>query len=268
MKLCVADVLSEYVDAVYNNVAQHNGTSIIIATIFFSFQVYCDFGGYSNIAIGAARVMGFRLMENFHRPYFSLNIKEFWKRWHFSLSSWFMDYVYIPLGGNRVKYPRHLLNIMITFLVSGLWHGANWTFVIWGGLHGTYQVIGNMWRKYVHKPEYKTVLSRLLSMTFCFAIVTFAMVFFRANNVTDAFTIVGKIFTDHGPVYMTKLLFLTGGISLFILILKDAKDEFFPKLGFFHSRYRVVRYCTILAAVSFILIFGALDGGQFIYFQF
>lgn len=133
MKLCVADVLAEYVNAVYNNVQQHNGTSMVIATIFFTFQIYCDFGGYSNIAIGAARVMGFRLMENFHRPYLSLNIKEFWKRWHISLSSWFMDYVYIPLGGNRVSYPRHLLNLAITFLVSGIWHGANWTFVLWGG---------------------------------------------------------------------------------------------------------------------------------------
>ncbi len=133
MKLCVADVLSSYVDAVYNNVANHNGTSMILATIFFTIQIYCDFAGYSNIAIGAARVMGYRLMENFKQPYFSLNIKEFWRRWHISLSTWFMDYLYIPLGGNRVSYPRHLLNLAITFLVSGVWHGANWTFVLWGG---------------------------------------------------------------------------------------------------------------------------------------
>lgn len=123
MKLCVADVLGTYVNAVFNNVAQHNGTSMIIATLFFTFQIYCDFGGYSNIAIGAARVMGFRLMDNFNRPYLSLNIKEFWKRWHISLSSWFMDYVYIPLGGNRVSRPRHMLNLMITFLVSGFGMG-------------------------------------------------------------------------------------------------------------------------------------------------
>lgn len=133
MKLCVADVLSSYVDAVYNNVANHNGTSMILATLFFTIQIYCDFAGYSNIAIGAARVMGYRLMENFKQPYFSLNIKEFWRRWHISLSTWFMDYLYIPLGGNRVSYPRHLLNLAITFLVSGVWHGANWTFVLWGG---------------------------------------------------------------------------------------------------------------------------------------
>ena len=133
MKLCVADVLSEYVDAVYNNVSYHNGVSILLATFFFAVQIYCDFAGYSNIAIGAARIMGYRLMINFKQPYFSLNIKEFWRRWHISLSSWFMDYLYIPLGGNRVAYPRYLFNLAVTFLVSGIWHGAAWTFVIWGG---------------------------------------------------------------------------------------------------------------------------------------
>lgn len=133
MKLCVADVLSSYVDAIYNNVANHNGTSMLLATLFFTIQIYCDFAGYSNIAIGVARVMGYRLMENFKQPYFALNIKEFWRKWHISLSTWFMDYLYIPLGGNRVSYSRHLLNLAITFLISGVWHGANWTFVIWGG---------------------------------------------------------------------------------------------------------------------------------------
>ena len=268
MKLCVADVLSEYVDAVFNNVAQHNGTSMIIATIFFTFQIYCDFGGYSNIAIGAARVMGFRLMENFHRPYFSLNIKEFWKRWHISLSSWFMDYVYIPLGGNRVKYPRHLLNLMITFLVSGLWHGANWTFVIWGGLHGTYQVIGNMWRKYVRKPEYTSTISRLMSMAFCFAIVAFAWIFFRANNVTDAFTIVGKIFTGPGTPFVDISSFVYGFTALFILIVKDTKDDFGWNIHLMHSRHTVVRYISVVALTVYVVLFGSFASGQFIYFQF
>ena len=268
MKLCVADVLAEYVDAVFNNVAQHNGTSMALAALFFTFQIYCDFGGYSNIAIGAARVMGFRLMENFHRPYFSLNIKEFWKRWHISLSTWFMDYVYIPLGGNRVKYPRHLSNLMVTFLVSGLWHGANWTFVIWGALHGTYQVLGNLWRRYVHQPQYRTAVSRLLAMAGCFVLVAFAWIFFRANTVADAFSIVGKLFTDHGPLYISALLFLTGGTSLAILLFKDMKDEYLPKIKLVHSRFYAVRYVSILSMVSYILLFGALDGGQFIYFQF
>ena len=268
MKICVADVLSEYVNAVFNNVSQHNGTSMIIATIFFTFQIYCDFGGYSNIAIGAARVMGFRLMENFHLPYFSLNVKEFWKRWHISLSSWFMDYVYIPLGGNRCKYPRHLLNLMITFLVSGLWHGANWTFVIWGGLHGTYQVIGNIWHKFVHKPEYKNTISRLISMLFCFSIVSFAWIFFRANNVNDAFVIVGKIFSDWGRPYVDIMVFACGLTALFILIFKDTKDNFKWNIHFIHSKHTVIRYVSTVILIVYILLFGSFSSGQFIYFQF
>ena len=268
MKLCVADMISEYVDVIYGNIGHHNGTSMIVATLFFTFQIYCDFAGYSNIAIGAARVMGFRLMENFHRPYYSLNIKEFWKRWHISLSSWFKDYLYIPLGGNRVKYPRHLLNVMITFLVSGMWHGAVWTFVVWGGLHGMYQVIGNIWCKYVHKPEYKTTFSRIISTVFCFVLVSFAWIFFRANDVTDAFTIVGKIFTDQGAPFVDKSVFVYGLTALFILIFKDTKDNFNWKVNFMHSKYTVVRYISTVALMVYILLFGSLACGQFIYFQF
>ncbi len=268
MKLCVADMISEYVNAVFNHVERHSGTSMIVATLFFTFQIYCDFGGYSNIAIGAAKVMGFRLMENFHRPYYSLNIKEFWKKWHISLSSWFMDYVYIPLGGNRVKYPRHLLNLMITFLVSGLWHGANWTFVIWGGLHGTYQVIGNLWRKYVHKPEYKNVFSRMFGTAFCFVLVSFAWIFFRANNVTDAFAIIGKILTDHGAPFVDKSVFVYGLIALFILIFKETKDNFNWNIHFMHSKHTVVRYISTVALIVYVLLFGSYANGQFIYFQF
>ena len=268
MKLCVADVLGTYVNAVFNNVAQHNGTSMIIATLFFTFQIYCDFGGYSNIAIGAARVMGFRLMDNFNRPYLSLNIKEFWKRWHISLSSWFMDYVYIPLGGNRVSRPRHMLNLMITFLVSGLWHGANWTFLIWGGLHGIYQVIGSTWRRYIRPSEPGSIVSRLSSMAFCFVLVAFAWIFFRANSVSDAFTIVGKIFTEHGAPFMEKVLMVQGCMALLILSFKDAKDYFGWRLNFMHSRYAVVRYVSTVALVMYIILFGSFTGGQFIYFQF
>lgn len=268
MKLCVADMISEYVDVVYDNVGHHNGTSLIVATLFFTFQIYCDFAGYSLIAIGAARVMGFRLMENFHRPYYSLNIKEFWKRWHISLSSWFKDYLYIPLGGNRVKYPRYLLNLMITFLVSGLWHGAVWTFVVWGGLHGMYQIIGNTWCKYVHKPEYKTSFSRIISTVFCFVLVSFAWIFFRANDVTEAFTIVGKIFTDHGAAFVDKSVFIYGFTALFILIFKDTKDEFKWKVNFMHSKHTVVRYLSTVALIVYILLFGSFANGQFIYFQF
>lgn len=268
MKICVADTLSEYVNAVFNNVEHHNGTSLILATIFFTFQIYCDFGGYSNIAIGAARVMGFRLMENFHRPYFSLNIKEFWRRWHISLSSWFMDYVYIPLGGNRVKYPRHLLNLMITFLVSGIWHGANWTFVLWGALHGSYLVIGNIFRRYIYTPKYTTVISKIFSTLFCFVIVSFAWIFFRANNVNDAFLIIEKIFTQQGQLFVDELSFALGFAGLFILMIKDFKDNFNINIHFMHSKNVVIRYISVVALITYIILFGSFGSGQFIYFQF
>lgn len=268
MKLCVADMLGNYVDAVYNNVSQHNGTSILLATVFFTFQIYCDFGGYSNIAIGAAKVMGFKLMENFRRPYLSQTIKEFWKRWHISLSTWFMDYVYIPLGGNRVKYSRHLFNLMVTFMVSGLWHGANWTFVIWGALHGCYQVIGNVFRKYVYKPKYESVLSKVAGTLFCFVLVSFAWLFFRANNVADAFDIVNKIITERGTLFVDQNVFVVGFMSLLILMFKDIKDQFELRFNFLHSKFCFIRYASIIALTSYVLLFGALSGGQFIYFQF
>ena len=269
MKLCVADVLAEFVNAVYNNVSQHNGTSLVLATVLFAFQIYCDFGGYSNIAIGAARVMGFRLMENFTRPYLSLSIKEFWKRWHISLSSWFRDYVYIPLGGNRVKYGRHLLNLMITFVVSGLWHGANWTFLLWGTLHGTYLIIGNLFRKFIYCPKQETIVSKILSIVFCFVLVDFAWIFFRADNTADAFSIIGKIITDIGRPFDAGHSFIVySALSLSILIFKDIKEYCGIRINFMHANNLFVRYASILALVSYILLFGALNGGLFIYFQF
>ena len=268
MKLCVADRLGEYVDAIYNNVDQHNGTSMIIATIFFAFQIYCDFGGYSNIAIGAARVMGFRLMENFKRPYLSLSVKEFWYRWHISLSSWFKDYVYIPLGGNRVNYGRHLLNLMITFVVSGLWHGANWTFLLWGTLHGTYLIIGNLFRKYVYSPKQDTIVSKIICTAFCFLLICFAWIFFRANSITDAFTIISKITDISKPFDAGRSFIVYSSLSLFILLFKDLKDHLNLQMHFLHADKSYVRYVTVLALASYILLFGAFDGGQFIYFQF
>src|ERR1043165_6740014 len=150
-KIVIADRLSIYVDAVYNNATHHSGITCIVATIFFAFQIYCDFSGYSGIALGAAKVLGIDLMENFRRPYLATSIKDFWSRWHISLSTWFRDYLYIPLGGSRVKMPRHILNLLIVFMVSGLWHGANWTFLIWGALHGLYLTGELILHKYLLK---------------------------------------------------------------------------------------------------------------------
>ena len=144
MKVVVADRLALYTDAVFGNIAHHTGVSILVAAVLFTFQIYCDFAGYSFIALGCSRIMGFRLIVNFARPYMATSVQDFWRRWHISLSTWFRDYLYIPLGGSRCSKWRTRMNLMITFVVSGLWHGANWTFVIWGGLNGLFQVIGNV----------------------------------------------------------------------------------------------------------------------------
>ena len=268
MKLCIADCLYPYVDAVYNNIQNHNGLSLILATIFFTFQIYCDFAGYSNIAIGAARIMGFRLMQNFRQPYFAISIKEFWKRWHISLSTWFMDYLYIPMGGNRVNYGRYLLNLMITFIVSGLWHGANWTFVIWGALHGTYLILESLTKQLTNATQNKSIISKVISTTLCFLLVSFAWIFFRANSIEDAFAIVGKIFTEWGPLFTDKEAFLYGFAGLLILLIKDTKDNFGLRLNFMHSKFTLVRHASVVILISYILLFGALSGGAFIYFQF
>ena len=199
-KVVVADRLAIFVNGVYNDVSGVEGIPLILATVFFAFQIYCDFSGYSDIAIGAAQIMGFDLMDNFKRPYFSKSIPEFWRRWHISLSTWFKDYVYIPLGGNRVSKLRYYANLFITFLISGLWHGAAWTFVIWGALHGFYQIFSLLTKKYRYKLKesigivnYPT-LNKYLQIGVTFVLVDFAWIFFRANSLNDAWYIINNLF--------------------------------------------------------------------------
>ena len=268
MKLCVADVLSSYVDAVYNNVSNHNGTSLLLATFFFAFQIYCDFAGYSNIAIGTARIMGFHLMNNFRQPYFSISIKEFWRRWHISLSSWFADYIYIPLGGNRVPFFRHLLNLMITFLVSGLWHVANWTYATWGIVHGFYMIIDAIFRRVFTFDLESNIVFRSINTMLCFSIVCFAWIFFRANTITDAISVVNKIFTNPGRPFYDIYVFVYGIASLAILLIKDAKDAYGVKIGFLHAKSFGVRFISFVSLIVYIMLFGALGADSFIYFQF
>ena len=268
MKLCVADVLSSYVDAIYNNVANHNGISLLLATFFFAFQIYCDFSGYSNIAIGTARIMGFHLMDNFRQPYFSTSIKDFWRRWHISLSSWFADYIYIPLGGNRVSFIRHLLNLMITFLISGLWHGANWTFAIWGIVHGFYMIVDTMFRRVFPHVFERNTLFKMVSTIFCFCMVCLAWIFFRANTITDAFSIINKILTNPGRPFYDIYVFVYGIASLAILLIKDAKDAYGMKIGFLHAKSFAVRFISFISLTAYIMLFGAMSADSFIYFQF
>jgi len=208
-KVVIADRLAIYVNAVYLNHDKHNGTSMAIATVFFAFQIYCDFSGYSDIAIGCARTMGFKLMTNFNRPYFARSVSEFWKRWHISLSTWFRDYVYIPLGGNRVSKLRNYFNLFITFCISGFWHGANWTYVIWGGLNGIYLIIPQFFYKFsrhagnVFKQNKILDFSmKLFNTLWTFLLIAIAWVFFRSPDLKTAIAVFDKIIYKHGPMFI------------------------------------------------------------------
>jgi len=276
MKLVVADRLAIYVNAVYNNVNEHSSYSLMLATVLFAFQIYCDFAGYSNIAIGAAKVMGFNLMTNFNRPYFARSISEFWKRWHISLSTWFKDYLYISLGGNRVRTRRIYFNLMLVFLISGLWHGANWTYIIWGGLNGFYLVFAIITQKF--RANFSTFLmldkvpriNNFLQVIMTFLLSCFAWVFFRANSMKDAKTIINKILFDHsGDLFIRWEVFLASLFALSILFLKEFVDENkIEKLYILKSGSFIVRVFGYAFLTAIIILFGVFDGGQFIYFQF
>jgi alginate O-acetyltransferase complex protein AlgI len=275
-KIVIADRLAIYVNAVYNNSAHHTGLSLMLATVFFAFQIYCDFSGYSDIAIGAAKVMGFKLMTNFNRPYFSRNISEFWKRWHISLSTWFKDYLYIPLGGNRVRIPRLYFNLFFVFLISGLWHGANWTFIIWGALNGFYlifAVITQNFRTSIDKIiglKKSSKINQFVNILITFILSCFAWIFFRANTLTDALTIIKKIFKFNGPIYFENAsMLLFSFLGILFLILVEFKREYYPRaFSFFSNRNWIVRNISYAVLIIIILLVGVFDGGQFIYFQF
>lgn len=277
-KVVIADRLAIYVNAVYNNSEHHTGLTLILACIFFSFQIYCDFSGYSDIAIGAAKVMGFDLMTNFKRPLFSKSVSDFWKRWHVSLSTWFRDYLYFPLGGNRVAVPRWYLNLLIVFVISGLWHGANTTFIIWGALNGMFYIIGIMTRKPRKWAEKVVSLNRLprfslfLDVATTFVLVTFARVFFRSTSVHQAFSIIKRMFRFDGPVFYdhdNPSSFIYCFLCIIFLLVYEAREEYgWTKYSVFESRHVLVRYFSYAVIVISVILFGVFDGGQFIYFQF
>lgn len=193
-KIVIADRLAIYVNTVYGDLPSYTGGTLWLATFFFAFQIYCDFSAYSDIAIGTARVMDFDLMENFRQPYFARSVREFWGRWHISLSTWFRDYVYVPLGGNRVRLSRQLLNLMIVFLISGLWHGAGWTFIIWGALHGMAVVLLALMRHYGWDMLPRGWLGTSISMLATFAFICFTWIFFRAETLPDALYVIQHMF--------------------------------------------------------------------------
>jgi alginate O-acetyltransferase complex protein AlgI len=272
-KIVIADRLAIVVDAAYSQPDSTNGLSLAIATIFYAFQIYCDFSGYSDIGIGAARVMGFRLMTNFNMPYLASSVTEFWQRWHISLSSWFRDYVYIPLGGNQVKTSRWIFNIAIVFLISGLWHGANWTFIVWGVLHGFYVIIegfllkNKLYTSFFEKKDPLSIFAISLKKVFVFLMICATWVFFRAQNIEQALFILRKIFfkisignTLHTPFNNVEMVFC---VLLILGLLFSEKKGL--KIPIEHNLYFWIYF---FAGISFIYFFGIFSQTQFIYFQF
>jgi len=272
-KVVVADSLAIYVNAVYGSIPLHTGQTLLLATYFFAFQIYCDFSGYSDIARGVSRIYGIELMKNFETPYFADSIAAFWSRWHISLSTWFRDYLYIPLGGNRVSLARTCLNLLIVFMVSGFWHGAKWTFVIWGTLHGIYVIIERLANLLASRlapaDEGREVgpLFRAFKVLVTFHLVLVAWVFFRADSVPLAATVLRKIAFDHGPIFWDELI-VPAALALVVLVALDAfnrKTDYWSDLDRFSGRFRAVYSAMLLGAV---VLFGVEQGAQFIYFQF
>jgi len=273
-KLVVADRASMYVNAVYDNWQFASGWQIALATAAFAFQIYGDFGGYSHIAIGAAKVMGFELMDNFRQPYFAVSVRDFWHRWHISLSTWFRDYLYIPLGGSRRGRVRAMVNTMITFIVSGLWHGASLSFVAWGGLNGALQVMeGFLPRR--KKPD--APLVRAAKVLFTFLLIDLTWLFFRANALSTALRMLlrigGSFFAAPaatGFSFAQGLVLLAGVAILLGIDLVHERGK--TLTAWLDGRHWLVRGVLMLLAVLMIVVFGVwgpgYDAQAFIYFQF
>ncbi|MBN1306511.1 MAG: MBOAT family protein [Chitinispirillaceae bacterium] len=268
-KVVIADRLAMAVDYAYGNYTNLSGLSLLIASVFYSFQIYCDFSGYSDIAIGSARAMGFNLMSNFDAPYFSSSIGEFWKRWHISLSTWFRDYVYFPLGGNRRSAPRVHFNLMAVFILSGLWHGANWTFVIWGALHGFFLIIEKRLSLLCAKMPAAIgdgTIVRVLRTAATFAAITVAWIFFRAESLDKALAITGRLLrfspSDRIDLKLSAAELLFSGLLILLLLVKESG---MVRINIRSSRLFMPVMTLIALACYF---FGVFNQRQFIYFQF
>ena len=267
MKMCIADKVSGYTDAVFNNAYHHNATSIIAASVLYTFQIYADFSGYSEMAIGTSQIMGFRVTENFMRPYFSQNVGDFWRRWHASLMNWFRDYIYFPLGGSRCSKARMYWNTMVVFMVSGLWHGANWTFIFWGAYHGLLVCFYKLTKKKTPSLNREgRGGSKYLNILIVFILVTIGWQVFRCNSFDQFVGLWERMFTGFGPIF--KSWALMGFIPIGILMFKEMKDEEGWDIHLLHSKKLWVQIVSFALIAVFILYFGELEGGSFIYFQF
>ena len=267
MKVVVADRVALYVDTVFPSYINYTGLTCFVASILYTIQIYADFAGYSLMAIGVGKTLGFELTENFRRPYFAVSVTDFWRRWHISLSTWLKDYVYIPLGGSRCSKIRNYWNIFVTFLVSGIWHGANWTFIVWGIWHGVFQIIEKAIGQ--QKCEYGW-FGKSIKIVITFLLVNFAWIFFRMPTLGDAVGMIGRIFdTSYSPtLFIDSTTFIYGGIGVLILLLKDALDEFnlSCRLSFYHNTF--VRWSLYFFLMVTILLSGVLSGGNFVYASF
>ncbi len=278
-KIVIADTLSQFVSKVYDAPQGFSGFALVLATVFFTLQIYCDFSGYSDIAIGTAKLLGINLMTNFKSPYFSQSIKEFWSRWHISLSTWFRDYVYIPLGGSRVGKIRHAVNLLITFLVSGLWHGANWTFVIWGGIHGLGQVIENAIVPKNKLKEKSKGCAWIIRVLFVFAFASFAWIFFVSNSLGDAGYVIKHAFdgittpvaylrNGFVDIGLGKMRLLVVLFEVFLLGIYDYISLKYDCINEISKKPVLVRYFVYLSILFIILCFKASVQAEFVYFQF
>lgn len=251
-KVVIADRLAVFVNEIYFSPDIHSGSTLALAAIFYSFQIYSDFSGYADMAIGSARILGIDIMQNFKYPYFAGTIKEFWRRWHISLTSWFTEYVYISLGGNRVKKARWMLNISLVFLLSGIWHGATLSFVIWGGMHAVLYLIEYHW-----KPK----SMKLLYHAYVFTMITLAWIFFRLTDFSQACLVIQHIGTDlFSPIYW-------GSSSFSTLLTLSLLSLFLFKEWRLYKQKKNYPYVELLFIVLAIFLFG-VKSSQFVYFQF
>lgn len=269
MKVVVADRVALYVDTVFPSYMNYTGVTCFVASLLYTIQIYADFAGYSLMAIGVGKTLGFELTENFRRPYFAVSVTDFWRRWHISLSTWLKDYVYIPLGGSRCSKIRNYWNIFVTFLVSGIWHGANWTFIIWGIWHGVFQIIEKAIGQ--QKCEYGW-FGKSIKILITFLLVNFAWIFFRMSKLSDAVGMIGRIFDMSLP----RTLYISAlptppliAIGCLLLLFKDLRDEFYPnKMLLMNSRSIFLRWMTYVGLIILILLMGVFSSDQFIYANF
>jgi len=282
-KMVIADNLAAVVNPVFDNPSSYDGAVHAIATVFFAFQIYCDFSGYSDIAIGAALSLGFKSMKNFERPYFAQSIPEFWRRWHISLSTWFRDYLYIPLGGNRTSSWRWHINLLIVFVVSGLWHGANWTFVIWGTIHGAFYILSvateGLRNKIVHTIGLQKIpgIHKAIRAILTFLLVSVAWIFFRAETISQAIYMIRQIASGWSNLFTSDILAPLSSVR-FELLVGVGSVIFLILVHILHGKGNIgamlarkpmwARWLVYYAGILSILFFGNLQTSKFIYFQF